>query len=626
MKGSRLRHYLYPSLIFFALQSSHAQTGPAGVENSTTNVLWLKADAGTSTTVNGNPLSTWSDQSGNANHASQGTAANQPLYRTSVINSRPAIYFDNVGGTVIDELIVADNTSLDNTNGLTIFTISRPEYLDGAARAIISKRTATNLNESYMLFYYASNYFDVDVDGIGDRFPSATLFYSHTSYMIDMMYDGTQATASRSKLYVNGALNLTRPETSAAIPDYASNITIGSPNTGDGRPFGGFISEIIVYRKALNTAEKVIIDNYLAAKYNINMTANDHYVGDLSAFGDYEYEVAGVGTESGGSNLATATSVTGGLALTQVAGFEDGDYLIYGHDVGVNYNSSGDVGGMTGTLNSRWKRNWYIDVTNTGANEQVNLDFDMSDGGISVTPGAASNYVLLYRSGLSGTWTEWATASSVSGDVISFSGVTLTNDGYYTIGTHDNTNGSLPVELLYFHAQPVNDAVNVDWETASESGNDYFTVERSSDGFSFESLTQVGGSGTTHETQVYTFSDLQPLQGVSYYRLKQTDFDGEERYSATVPVEYKEESSALSLYPNPSRGDLLFVGFDAPDDAEVRLTLYDDKGGARYTTTFMGRGNVIYSIELAGNIEPGIYLVSVSARNRHAAQRLLIQR
>lgn len=624
MKQLYLRYGIHLYLTFFACAHLFAQTGPAGVENATTNVLWLKADAGTSTTVNGNFVSTWNDQSGNANHAAQGATANQPVYRTSIINARPALFFDNTGGALIDELVVADNANLDNTTGLTIFTISVPEYLDGAARSIISKRNGANLNESYMLFYYTGNYFNADVDGIADRFPSTTMFSNHTPYMIDMMYDGTQAAASRSKLYVNGALNVTHSETSASIPDYASNITIGSTNTGDGRPFGGYISEVIVYRKTLNTAEKVIINNYLAAKYNITMTANDHYIGDGPVYGDYDYEVAGVGIENGGSSPASSSSVTGGLAISQVAGFQDGDYLVYGHEAGINYNSSGDVGGMTGALNARWKRNWYIDLTNTGASEQVNLDFDMSDGGISVTPGAASNYVLLYRSGLSGTWTEWATASSVSGDVISFAGVTLTNDGYYTIGTHNSTIGSLPVELLYFRAQVDEDVVNVNWETASENGNHYFTVERSTDGITFESLGQVSGSGTTSESHAYLFQDTQPLQGMAYYRLKQTDLDGEETYSATIPVEYNQQKPVLMLYPNPNNGKYLFVNFDGPVGAEVQLTLLDTRGNEKYRETFTGEENTLHTIDLGQGVEPGVYLVAVFCNNRWYTQKLLI--
>jgi hypothetical protein len=71
-------------------------TGPGGVGASVTNRLWLRADAGTSTTTNGQPVSAWNDQSGNGNNATQGTSANQPLFIASepLANNRPVLRFD----------------------------------------------------------------------------------------------------------------------------------------------------------------------------------------------------------------------------------------------------------------------------------------------------------------------------------------------------------------------------------------------------------------------------------------------------------------------------------------------------------------------------------------------------
>jgi hypothetical protein len=75
-----------------------SQTGPAGVGSSSTNIIWLKADAGSSTTTSGNAVSQWNDQSGNNNNVSQATATRQPLYRSSVagaFNGMPAMELDN---------------------------------------------------------------------------------------------------------------------------------------------------------------------------------------------------------------------------------------------------------------------------------------------------------------------------------------------------------------------------------------------------------------------------------------------------------------------------------------------------------------------------------------------------
>src|SRR5882757_3564742 len=185
-----------------------AQNGPAGAGTSANNTLWLKANAGTSTATNNGPISSWNDQSGNANHAMQATAALQPLYIASLMNGMPAIKFDNVAGAAnTDELVIGDNNNLDNTPGLTIFTVTQPNNLDAAsARGIISKRQGTNNNESYLLFFYTSDKINVDVDGTADRFPTNTTFVNNSNYITTLVYDGTLPGATRAQMYVGDQL------------------------------------------------------------------------------------------------------------------------------------------------------------------------------------------------------------------------------------------------------------------------------------------------------------------------------------------------------------------------------------------------------------------------------------
>lgn len=76
-----------------------SQTGPAGVGTSATNVFWLKADAGTSSSVNATPISSWNDASGNGLNVAQTVAVQQPSFAANVINGFPAIQFDNNGAS-----------------------------------------------------------------------------------------------------------------------------------------------------------------------------------------------------------------------------------------------------------------------------------------------------------------------------------------------------------------------------------------------------------------------------------------------------------------------------------------------------------------------------------------------
>ncbi len=120
-----------------------------------------------------------------------------------------------------------------------------------------------------------------------------------------------------------------------------------------------------------------------------------------------------------------------------------------------------------------------------------------------------------------------------------------------------SSNGALPVELLYFDAKIVEEDVVLSWSTVSEVDNDYFTVERSADGLNWKAISQVKGAGNTTNTTLYKITDEEPLSGISYYRLKQTDFDGAFEYFDIKPIDFL--GGSISIYPNPTGGQATIV-------------------------------------------------------------------
>ena len=99
----------------------------------------------------------------------------------------------------------------------------------------------------------------------------------------------------------------------------------------------------------------------------------------------------------------------------------------------------------------------------------------------------------------------------------------------------------------------------------SESNNSYFTIERSKDGVSFTDLQQIATEAPGGNSSVqlnYSAQDLNPYTGTSYYRLRQTDLNGNETYSNIVSVNFA-GSSAISVYPNPARDILYVTGLNA---------------------------------------------------------------
>ncbi|HRH39553.1 MAG TPA: hypothetical protein PK760_14485, partial [Flavobacteriales bacterium] len=119
----------------------------------------------------------------------------------------------------------------------------------------------------------------------------------------------------------------------------------------------------------------------------------------------------------------------------------------------------------------------------------------------------------------------------------------------------------LPIELLSFVASCQGDAALLEWSTASESGNDLFTIERSLDGEHWEAIGTVPGAGYSLETIRYSFRDPDPSALLLYYRLRQTDMDGAFSFS---PIAAREPCAAATLKQRwliDARGRICAEGF-----------------------------------------------------------------
>ncbi len=137
----------------------------------------------------------------------------------------------------------------------------------------------------------------------------------------------------------------------------------------------------------------------------------------------------------------------------------------------------------------------------------------------------------------------------------------------------------LPIELLDFTAEPINRSVKTEWTTASEKNNNYFTVERSKDGENWEGVAAIPGAGNSSSLKNYSAIDEDPYSGRSFYRLKQTDFDGQWTYSSIETV-FIEPSINMEIYPNPSNGILNLS--QIPEEGPYHIQLYDMVGRVVY--------------------------------------------
>jgi len=119
---------------------------------------------------------------------------------------------------------------------------------------------------------------------------------------------------------------------------------------------------------------------------------------------------------------------------------------------------------------------------------------------------------------------------------------------------------ALPIKLLDFTAVLINnESVKLDWQTVSEINNDYFTIEKSKNGYEFEELIKIDGAGKSSTLLRYSTFDNDPYFGVSYYRLKQTDFDGKFEYFDVRSITNTTENN-MKIFPNPTTKEITITG------------------------------------------------------------------
>lgn len=189
----------------------------------------------------------------------------------------------------------------------------------------------------------------------------------------------------------------------------------------------------------------------------------------------------------------------------------------------------------------------------------------------------------------------------------------------------------LPVELLDFTADLNDDVVDLKWSTASELNNDYFVVERSENSIDFEEVKTVDGNGNSSELINYFTTDENPLNGISYYRLKQVDFDGKTNYSKIISIDYQKESKVdVRLYPNPvENGKEIFFELNGlQKEKEILVVVLDINGKELYSKISIVGGcceAAVIAIDAQDKLLPGVYFVIGSSDDAIYSKKLVIK-
>jgi hypothetical protein len=507
-------------------------------------------------------VATWYDQSGTGANASPTVTTNQPIIVLNGVIQRnsttiPAISFNGAQKGLVANLPVSSypvtlsalvSNSAVSTNGAFV----KLGGLDNVNNT--TSGVAIGIGNSGGNYDNSGNSVIALKEWVIWCPSSPNVTYPTTPFAVEL----TQLASGTQSVYLNGVNVPVSNAATAVGASITGSLYIGGYRNATDRFPVVKETEATVFRSALNTTRRVLLNSNQAAYHNLTITGTKYTPPSANTYNRF---VVGIGRESTTDSVAVTRESAGmGFSLTTnnaTAYLQDnGDYMTAGINCPITNSTS--VANLPASMQVRWQNDWYIDKTDIvgTAGGTVSIYFDFSDYSIPTLPGAAANYSLLNRPTTASNFTVVAGATAnVSGDRVYFTvnASNIVDNSYFTIGSTNAPVSPLPIELISFNAEACHKDVCLDWKTSSELNNDYFTIERSGDAENWHEVKKIKGAGTSHRTLNYSAMDYEPLPGISYYRLKQTDFDKNFKYSKIEAVELK-NAMEVGIYPNPSNG------------------------------------------------------------------------
>ena len=291
----------------------------------------------------------------------------------------------------------------------------------------------------------------------------------------------------------------------------------------------------------------------------------------------------------GGSFLTIRDTlwVTGKLTILEGLIVEPGGVLVVGGDAEFSGGARGRIDGVMIVLGDLKMPSWMRTFDGSTGDYFVYNDSDISGPNVSDENGLA-NY-----------------GDGSLYDFVEGGGIT-----------------TLPITLLSFEGRAATEGVILEWTTETEENFDFFTVERAGIDLQFEAIAQIEGQGGPAQVTDYNFIDEDLLEGVVYYRLKATDYDGSEEYHKVIAVLVEETKveQRTSIFPNPVENKRMYV---QAHYAASQLRLINDQGSTVFETDLqMGRNAYV----IPGHLPAGYYTAVISSRKHQREElRLLIR-
>ena len=282
-----------------------------------------------------------------------------------------------------------------------------------------------------------------------------------------------------------------------------------------------------------------------------------------------------------------------------------------------NTSNTGAGGDDTGLSTNAFISRYWTLTGNNITSPRYDATYQYVNGDVS---GTESEMVpALYRIHPTLGISDWYVSGTVNPvtNTVSFTNADAFGDLY----AMDNGSARLPIVLISFDAEVVGSAVRLNWSTASEINNEIYTIERSSNGIDFESILYKEGAGDSNQTLHYSLSDVNPLPGRSYYRLKQTDFNGTFEYSEVVSVlrDYgtqRKPSFKTLLTP----GETLEVVCEKDEISQITML---DLNGTRIEQWIPQTSNV--SLRIPTGLKSGVYLLVFDGIDGRSTTKVVVR-
>ncbi|NML59384.1 beta strand repeat-containing protein [Chryseobacterium cheonjiense] len=461
-------------------------TAPGGVLGSS---LWLKADTGTNTTVNGSTITAWNDQSGNSRHVTQSNGNGSVLYNTVVGNTRfnfnPSLYFD----TTTDALRSAAGVNIFNTNNqsATIFGVSDQDDFE------LLQVNHTSISAFGPGYAYDSP--DIRSSGIfsyNNNISNSILlspgnFGSNTTRISTISLIENAATSDQARFSYNGGVF------SLSTGEYelgTDRFLIGGDGFtgGDNATSIGNVSEIIAYESQLSNVEMLRIQSYLSIKYGttLNQAILQNYLAsdgttiywNATTNTGYNNNIAGIARDDfSGLNQKQSQSVNTGIQpvignvnITDTNANNTNNFtadlsaLVWGSDTG---STSFATSFVFGGLNNRMARIWRVQETGTVGNVKVAILASQITANVS-----SLNLVVSADATFDGTDTRTAMTLETLGGVQYYTAtVDFTTGQFFTFASFVTAPGGVSgINLWYKADQGVTTSTGVSqWNNSAQN-------------------------------------------------------------------------------------------------------------------------------------------------------------